>query len=479
MASSGSRAGPRLRAVVVGVLLLATGGAVAARGFAAPSAGCLGERATITGSGVINGTEGDDVIVGSSLNDTINAGGGDDLVCGLGGDDGQINGGLGEDKLDGGAGNDRLRGDVSFPRGSGLAAVGGDDDVLYGGSGDDRLVGDSSGDFASGGGHDRLFGGDGDDGMRGDAVAFVGDATGGGDDVLDGGPGAEFMVGDSEAFEGNAIGEGDDVLDLGADGGLIAIGDHIISKAPRFGGSALGAGDDRITGGSAADMLLGDSSTVGRPSDAGDDVITGRGGDDGVFGDNADFAVSETLGTVGGEDRLAGDMGDDALQGGPGDDGLDGGANTDDCDGEAGMDTLTGCEPARAPTRGGLGLIAPSAGAVVRAGRPPLLRWTPVRSARYYNVQLFRNRHKVLSAWPSRPRYRLKPRWSYRGRQRRLAPGRYRWAVWPGFGPRSRADYGRRMGPSTFEVLPAHSLAGRGWLVATFPLDEEDRPLPR
>jgi Ca2+-binding RTX toxin-like protein len=95
------------------------------------------------------------VIVGSSLNDTINAGGGDDLVCGLGGDDGQINGGLGEDKLDGGAGNDRLRGDVSFPPGSGLAAVGGDDDVLYGGSGDDRLVGDSSGKFASGGGHDR------------------------------------------------------------------------------------------------------------------------------------------------------------------------------------------------------------------------------------------------------------------------------------------------------------------------------------
>ena len=62
MASSGSRAGPRLRAVVVGVLLIAAGAAIATRGFAAPSAGCLGERATITGSGIINGTEGDDVI---------------------------------------------------------------------------------------------------------------------------------------------------------------------------------------------------------------------------------------------------------------------------------------------------------------------------------------------------------------------------------------------------------------------------------
>ena len=298
--------------------------------------------------------------------------------------------------------------------------------------------------------------------MTGDAVAFVGDATGGGDDVLDGGPGAEFMVGDSEAFAGDASGNGDDVLDLGADGGVIAIGDHIISKAPPLGGRALGAGDDRITGGGAADTLLGDSSTLGPPSGAGDDLINGRGGDDSLFGDNADLSVTETYGAVGGEDRLAGDRGDDALRAGPGDDGLDGGADTDDCNGEAGMDTISGCEPSRAPSRDGQRLIAPSAGAVIMAGRPPLLRWTSVRGARYYNVQqLTRNRHKILSAWPSRPRYRLKPRWNYRARQRRLAPGRYHWAVWPGFGPRSRADYGRRIGPSTFEVLPARSLAGR------------------
>jgi hypothetical protein len=92
------------------------------------------------------------------------------------------------------------------------------------------------------------------------------------------------------------------------------------------------------------------------------------------------------------------------------------------------------------------------------AGRPPLLRWTPVRGARYYNVQLFRNGRKVLSAWPSRPRYRLKLGWTYRGERRRLAPGRYRWVVWGGFGPRSSADYGRRMGPKRFEVRRARSL---------------------
>ena len=465
MVLSGSRAGPRLRAAVVGVLLLAVSGAVAMRGFAAPSARCFGERATITGSGIIAGTEGDDVIVGSERSDRIDGKDGDDLVCGLGGDDVHLGGGLGDDRLDGGAGHDRLRGDVGFARGSGLAAVGGDDDILSGGPGDDRLVGDSSSDFASGGGRDRLFGGHGDDDMTGDTVAFVGDATGGGDDLLDGGPGLEFLIGDSDAFEGDAIGNGDDVLDLGADGGTMAIGDHNISVAPPLGGSALGAGDDRIKGGSADDILLGDSSTAGRPSDAGDDVINGRGGHDSLFGDNADFPVTGTFGTEGGEDRLAGGTGDDALRAGPRHDALDGGRNIDDCDGEVGADTLSRCEPS--PTHGGgIGrgpwLIAPPAGTVVRTGRPPLLSWTPVRGARYYNVQLFRHRRKILSAWPSHPLYRLKPRWTYRKEQHRLAPGRYRWQVWPGFGPRSRADYGKRLGPRTFEVRPASSRGSGG-----------------
>jgi hypothetical protein len=102
--------------------------------------------------------------------------------------------------------------------------------------------------------------------------------------------------------------------------------------------------------------------------------------------------------------------------------------------------------------RRGRRLIAPARGAVVRFGHPPLLQWTPVRGARYYNVQLFRKGRKILTAWPRLPRFRLKQRWTYRGDAYRLSPGRYRWLVWPGFGPRSKADYGRRMGPSTFVV---------------------------
>ena len=76
-----------------------------------------------------------------------------------------------------------------------------------------------------------------------------------------------------------------------------------------------------------------------------------------------------------------------------------------------------------------------------------------MRGARYYNLQLRRRGRKILSVWPARNRYQLKARWRYGGRSWRLAPGPYRWLVWPGFGPRSKADYGRRIGPSTFRLV--------------------------
>jgi hypothetical protein len=98
----------------------------------------------------------------------------------------------------------------------------------------------------------------------------------------------------------------------------------------------------------------------------------------------------------------------------------------------------------------GFRLLSP---AVVRAGHPPLLRWTPVRGARYYNLQLFRGGRKILSVWPTRPRYQLKRRWNDGGKVRRLVPGRYRWRVWPGYGPRSKGDYGKQIGPRTFTLV--------------------------
>lgn len=97
-------------------------------------------------------------------------------------------------------------------------------------------------------------------------------------------------------------------------------------------------------------------------------------------------------------------------------------------------------------------LLSPRRKAAVASSRPPLLLWTSVRRARYYNVQLFRNGRKILSAWPTKARYRLKRRWTYRGKPRRLVRGKYRWVVWPGYGKRSKNNYGTPMGPITFRV---------------------------
>jgi hypothetical protein len=94
-------------------------------------------------------------------------------------------------------------------------------------------------------------------------------------------------------------------------------------------------------------------------------------------------------------------------------------------------------------------LLAPIANAALTA--PPMLSWTPVKGASYYNVQLYRD-GKVLSTWPAHARLQLRRSWKFDGRRFRLKPGRYRWYVWPGFGRRSAARYGHRIGAGTFVV---------------------------
>jgi hypothetical protein len=96
-------------------------------------------------------------------------------------------------------------------------------------------------------------------------------------------------------------------------------------------------------------------------------------------------------------------------------------------------------------------LFAPRAGA--RVTSPPLLAWRRAPRATYYNVQLFRGGVKVLSTWPVRTRLQLRSRWTYLGRKRRLAAGRYRWYVWPGYGRAAANRYGRLLGQSTFTVV--------------------------
>jgi large repetitive protein len=89
-------------------------------------------------------------------------------------------------------------------------------------------------------------------------------------------------------------------------------------------------------------------------------------------------------------------------------------------------------------------------GRIVHA--PPLLRWTAVRKATFYNVQIFHRGRKILSAWPAKARQKLGRRWAYGGRHFTLRAGIYSWYVWPAFGPRAKSRYGQLLGVGTFKV---------------------------
>jgi hypothetical protein len=76
----------------------------------------------------------------------------------------------------------------------------------------------------------------------------------------------------------------------------------------------------------------------------------------------------------------------------------------------------------------------------------PLLRWTAVHGARYYNFQLYRHGKRILNIWPTHPNVRVSSSWRFYGRTYLLTPGRYRWYVWPGFGPPAAHRYGPAIG---------------------------------
>jgi hypothetical protein len=75
-----------------------------------------------------------------------------------------------------------------------------------------------------------------------------------------------------------------------------------------------------------------------------------------------------------------------------------------------------------------------------------------VSRASFYNVQLFRRGVKILSRWPTRARLKLRWQWTYKGKVRRLRPGQYAWAVWPGFGTKN-PRYGRLLGIRSFRII--------------------------
>jgi len=113
---------------------------------------------TITGSGDIAGTEGDDVICGSAGTDRIAAGEGNDVVYAGGGDD-QVPAGPGGDIVFGERGHDFISGDDG-------------NDTLFGDQGNDAIAAGPGDDIASGSEDtDRVDGGPGTDECYGEAVA--------------------------------------------------------------------------------------------------------------------------------------------------------------------------------------------------------------------------------------------------------------------------------------------------------------------
>jgi len=84
--------------------------------------------------------------------------------------------------------------------------------------------------------------------------------------------------------------------------------------------------------------------------------------------------------------------------------------------------------------------------------RPPRLSWAKVPGASYYNVQLFHGSRKILSTWPVKTSLVLPRSWTFAGKKHKLVPGRYRWYVWPGYGPRSASKYGKLLGGSVFLI---------------------------
>jgi hypothetical protein len=96
--------------------------------------------------------------------------------------------------------------------------------------------------------------------------------------------------------------------------------------------------------------------------------------------------------------------------------------------------------------------VVRKAGGARVASVPLLLRWRSRPHAAYYNLQIYRAGHKLLSKWPSRTSLLVSRSWRFHGHRFHLKPGRYRWYVWPGFGSRAADRYGRMIIAGNFSV---------------------------
>jgi hypothetical protein len=71
---------------------------------------------------------------------------------------------------------------------------------------------------------------------------------------------------------------------------------------------------------------------------------------------------------------------------------------------------------------------------------PRRFAWAPVAGAGGYHVEFFLGSKKVFAADTDRPQIALPTRWRFRGVERTLEPGDYRWYVWPVVSGRRAAE---------------------------------------
>ena len=95
-----------------------------------------------------------------------------------------------------------------------------------------------------------------------------------------------------------------------------------------------------------------------------------------------------------------------------------------------------------------LGIYAPKDGAIVT--RAPLVQWAAVSKARFYNLQLWRGKVKLLTTWVRAPKLKLKETWRLGGTRHALKNGRYQIYIWPAFGTKKIPKYGKMLGQVTF-----------------------------
>lgn len=334
-------------------------------GRPAQTAGCGTTTNTITGSGLLIGSAGNDLITGGSSGDWLLGGAGDDELHGAAGGDWLFGNG-GDDCAFGDADQDRIFGNPGQDR-----LDGGDDrDLLFGNAGDDTMNGDDA--------IDLLFGNAGNDlihGNKGETITYtlsttpmvvlkveLGDLVAGGrdQDALFGDEGVDFVLGggDDDTLQG------DDCTDFmwanqGADtaqgnqGGCIWVNNTVLPLGNFMWGNedadTLTGGNDNdfIWGNDAADSIQGDAGNDFLWGDAGTDTMQGGVGRDLLWGNGDDDLLSGDAGTDflwgnDGADTVHGDLGSDLLWGNDGDDALHGDDGTDLLWGNDGADLLHG-----------------------------------------------------------------------------------------------------------------------------------------